>query len=411
MRLSIDANLFCWGRYSEHNVSYYNSSFGYTSACISKLDPDIIILHTSFCGLRWQAEAMTELGQTFDLIASHRALKIALPQDEFYLTDQLEYLLTRLNTSILLTCANPDLWNKLYPVLSESLTLKTILTGYVDPKFVQHANKLTRPSKMRPIPISYRAWNAEFWLGDHGRQKVKVGETFRDALNDLNIASDISLDSDDTITGDAWIQFLADSRATIGVEGGSSLVDRDGSLRLSVVRFLEKKPASSFEATSKACFNDDRNSLELKCLSPRHLEAVATRTLQFLVGGEYNGVLKPGRHYVQISSNFDNIKEALSILENPTKIDRITETAYREIVGTGTVSYPAFVAEIEDEFLNRVIARPVRYMDGMKRLTYLLLDWFHWRVIQAENYYVKHPKLFKILSPFKPIYRWMSNQF
>jgi len=353
---------------------------------------------------------MIALGQTFESIASHRALKIALPQDEFYLTGRLEKLLTRLNTSILLTCANPDLWNKLYPALSKSLQLKTILTGYVDPNFVRHAKKLTRPSEMRPIPISYRAWNAEFWLGDHGRQKVKVGEAFRDTLHDLNIASDISLNSDDTITGDAWIRFLADSRATIGVEGGSSLIDRDGSLRLSVDRFLEQNPGSSFEATSQACFNDDSNSLELKCLSPRHLEAVATRTLQFLIGGEYNGVLKPGRHYVRISPNFDNLKEALSILQDSTKIDRMTETAYREIIETGTVSYPAFVAEIEYEFLSPVIARPKRHMDGMKRLAYLLLDWFYWRVIQAESYYVKHPKRFKILSPFKPIFRWMTNR-
>ena len=153
---------------------------------------------------------------------------------------------------------------------------------------------------------------------------------------------------EDTLVGDDWIRFLLACRYTVGVEGGASVLDRDGSLRACCERVLAERPDATFEELEAECFPGRDGEFGLVALSPRHLEAVATRTCQVLIEGEYDGVLEPYRHYIPLRRDFSNLDDVLETMRRDEERERIVETAYREIVGSGDWSYPRFVERVEE---------------------------------------------------------------
>ena len=96
-----------------------------------------------------------------------------------------------------------------------------------------------------------------------------------------------------------------------------------------------------------ACFPGEDGRLQLFAISPRHLEACATRTCQVLVEGDYSGVLRPGEHYIPISKDLSNLDDVLEQLQSDEQRERLTEAAYRDVVASGRYGYERFVAEVE----------------------------------------------------------------
>ena len=129
------------------------------------------------------------------------------------------------------------------------------------------------------------------------------------------------------------------------------MLDRDGSLRQCCERVLAEHPDATFEELEAQCFPGRDGEFGLVALSPRHLEAVATRTCQVLIEGEYDGVLEPDRHYIPLRRDFSNLDAVLETMRRDDERERIVETAYREIVASGAWSYPRFVERLEETTL------------------------------------------------------------
>jgi hypothetical protein len=70
-------------------------------------------------------------------------------------------------------------------------------------------------------------------------------------------------------------------------------------------------------------------------ISPRHLEAVITKTAQLLVEGSYSGVLEPERHYIPVRRDFSNLDEGLERLRDVEAVEAMAERAYREVYLSG----------------------------------------------------------------------------
>ena len=116
-------------------------------------------------------------------------------------------------------------------------------------------------------------------------------------------------------------------------------------------RVLAERPDATFEELERECFPGRDGEFGLVALSPRHLEAVADRTCQVLIEGDYDGVLQPDRHYIPLRRDFSNLDEVLETMRRDEERERIVETAYREIVASGAWSYPRFVQRLEDTAL------------------------------------------------------------
>jgi hypothetical protein len=136
--------------------------------------------------------------------------------------------------------------------------------------------------------------------------------------------ADVAVDGERKLVGDAWIRLLGASRAVVGVEGGSSRVD----------------PANGLPPET-----------EIRAMSPRHLEAAATRTFQVLVEGVYSGVFEAGSHYQPVRRDLSDIDDALDHSRDPRRAQAMVDRAHAEIVTSGRYSWRTVVAEITDQVL------------------------------------------------------------
>jgi hypothetical protein len=121
--------------------------------------------------------------------------------------------------------------------------------------------------------------------------------------------------------------------------------DRDGRIRARVDAYVLEHPGASFEEIERACFPGLDGTFDYRAISPRHLEACATRTVQVLVDGSYNGILQPGTHYIPVRADFDNISEVVSQVASHEGSE-IAERAYRDVVASGRYTYEAYVAAL-----------------------------------------------------------------
>jgi len=254
--------------------------------------------------------------------------------------------INRLGITHVFPVAPPETWPQIYHGVDfKNVRFQRVLTGYLDPRMVDSVRDPAQ-TLARPIDIGYRAFDAPAWLGRFGRIKADLATAFCEAAPRHALAVDISTRTADTLLGLAWYQFLLRCKYTIGVEGGAGLLDRDGSIKRRTEDFLVQHPTASFREIEQACFPGQDGTLELTALSPRHLEACATRTCQILVQGEYNGMLQPGRHYLELRRDFSNLDEVLEVAGRDEARRAIVDTAYREVVAAAQCGYPHFVREV-----------------------------------------------------------------
>lgn len=179
LRDTISKHLYCWRSYSKHETIYVNIALGFPWEILKSLKIDVVIFHTSFCGMRWNKRVFYNFTTFVEQISQLDCLKIAVPQDEFIHTDLLCEMCEKMKVDVILTCTNASEWKKIYGVLNlEKVKLKTVLTGYLDDKNLDIISKLQKPVTDRSKYIGYRAWRAAYWLGEHAMHKVKVGEIF-----------------------------------------------------------------------------------------------------------------------------------------------------------------------------------------------------------------------------------------
>ena len=180
----------------------------------------------------------------------------------------------------------------------------------------------------------------------------EIAEVIRERAEARGLRVDISTRAEDTFYGDDWYRFLASCRYTIGIEGGASILDRDGSVRACVESRLEEKPAAGFAELEAACFPGRDGELELYAISPRHLEACATRTAQILVEGDYGGILQPGRALLRPAARPVQPRRRAGPRGRATADARrpqLADSAYRDVVASGQYTYRRLVEEVERE--------------------------------------------------------------
>lgn len=373
LRSTIHDHLYAFKNYSRHRVVYINAAFGVPRETLSRLNIDVIIYHTSFCGMRWSPEVFYNFTAEAVFLNDHPALKIAIPQDEFIHSDMLCELIRDAQIDWVLSCAYASEWSKIYAEVPEKTKILTVLTGYLDEGTVRRVSAFHKPMQDRKTDIAYRAWRAPFWLGEHGTLKVKVGEIVRDAALNLGLRCDISLDDAATILGDDWLKFMADARATVGVEGGASVLDHDGSLKSLVEAYCAANPDADFEAVRKACFAARDHELDLACLSPRHLEAAMTKTAQILIEGDYNGILQKDVHYLPLKPDFSNLSEILERLKDESALNTMVERAHKDVVQSNLYTYRGFVEGLERDIIDAATTK------GADKTQENLLRLFDWR--------------------------------
>jgi hypothetical protein len=291
-------------------------------------------------------------------------------------------------------------WSKIYPTVDfNRVRFHRALPGYLDERRVEQINQMTTSIQDCPYAIGYRAIRQrnQPWLGQHGYKKVEIAELFEERAKEFNLVTDISTRAEDILLGNDWLKFLLRCEYTIAIEGGASILDHDGSVRKRTEKYLAKNPQASFEEVESACFPDRDGELNYKAISPKHLEACATKTCQILVEGDYNGILKPGLHYLELKRDFSNLDEILHIVKEDRLRSQITYNAFRDIVGSGKYSYRTFVNEVLGSALS---AQPQKDLSGI--LDTLAYIWSRVFEIYQWIYVALMTGLIKFIRRFLP---------
>jgi len=343
-RSTVLDHLYSFGHHANARCFYLNIAIRNVPDHFMSIPFDLVIFHTTFLSIRWHRQTFIEAVKKVHALKEMPVIKVAFPQDEFINMDLVCDFIQEFNIQHVFSVADSSQWPILYPNIDQkSVQFHSVLTGYLNPKTVARIQQMGSATSDRPVDIGYRAWRAEPWLGRHGFLKTRIAEEFQRAAPSHHLSTDISTRSEDTLFGDDWLRFLLRCRYTVGVEGGASLLDWNGSIREKTQDYLERHPNAPWSEVEGACFSGLEGQIDLRALSPRQLEACATHTCQVLVEGVYSDVLKAGVHYIAIKKDLSNIDTVLDQMSNKTLRSQIAETAYRDIVASRRYEYPHFI--------------------------------------------------------------------
>ena len=315
---------------------------------LQKVSFDLVIFYLDLLNIQWPPYSLESFTKQAEYFRNLKATKIALAQDEFYKTDSLDRFIREFKIDHVFSLAAESEWPKIYPTVDfKKVKFHRALPGYLDEKRVEQIDHIAASVNERPITIGYRAIEQQNQrLGRHGYKKIEIANVFEENAKKFDLITDISTLAEDTFLGNDWLRFLLRCKYTIAIEGGASILDHDGSVREKTDSFLKKYPHASFDEVEEACFHGRDGELNYMAISPKHLEACATRTCQILVEGDYNGILIPGLHYIELKRDFSNLDQVLLDVKQDHLRARITENAYRDIVASGIYSYHTFVKQV-----------------------------------------------------------------
>lgn len=363
-RQNFDDHLYCFRRYphDDEQIVYFNAFFNTLPGWLPAGCLDVIVLHASFLFVAWKDRAkFRRLMDKLQVLEKLAPVKIALPQDEYVNTDLLTECFQRLGVQhVFSTCAAGE-WSKIYAGLDfTQVRFHQILSWYFAPDILERIDNIRRQTPSRTIDVGYRASDMPIWLGRHGLMKRRVGEVFQAAAQATSLVTDISTRNQDLLYGLDWYRFMARCKYVLGVESGSSILDRDGSIRACTEAYIQANgAAASFEEIEARCFPNSDGNVEMHLISARHLEACAMRTCQILVEGDYHGILEPFRHYIPLKADFSNLAQVLEWVKQDHLRQQIVENAYTDIVGSGKYTYASLVGSIWQAVAPELAGHPV----------------------------------------------------
>jgi hypothetical protein len=191
----------------------------------------------------------------------------------------------------------------------------------------------------RRIDIGYRARRLPDWYGRLGHVKSDVSDKLNEARARKSIKIDASCEEEDRLYGQAWIDFLCDSKVSVGTESGSSTLDMDG-------RFYEewqdKSRLGTYEFVEPVTAN-------YAAISPRIFEYAAAKSLLALTPGEYSGILVAGIHYFELQPDLSNLEDLVLLMSDAVRREKLINNAYEDLILSNNFGYEQMVSEIDQQ--------------------------------------------------------------
>lgn len=312
---------------------------------------DVIVLNSTVLTAVTGVVALARIRERLAFLADSPAFKIALPQDDYYCSEELDALVTDWRCDVVHTVC-PEHWGVLYPrFLASGGNLTLGYTGYVTPRMRDLAN-IAVPREHRRYDVVYRATGRPGFPNGLAMVKSKLGDRFLANFGDRTWRTDISTDSRRMIMGAAWWRFLADSRTTLGSNSGSSVLIRNHGVVARIANYRAEHPDDGYEDVVAACI-PAQDQIEFTAVSPRVLEAALVETTQLLVPGPYSGLIEAGVHYWPLRADCSNEDGIVRVLE-----DRALQTRLAAACKEAVLSTPAIQVE---HFLTALTVHAVRH--------------------------------------------------
>lgn len=280
----------------------------------------------------------------FQRLAALKRPKILFIQDEYRWVDRTSAAIRDLGISVVFTVVNRDAIRQIYKgPWFDNVRFEETLTGFVPEALLERP---VPDYAARAIDVSYRARKVPSWLGEFGQEKWVIGEKFSADSARYGLKCDIAMTESSRIYGDAWIDFVANSKAVLGTESGASFIDFAGGIQREVEAYERQHPDAPFSDVQQRYLAGD-GQIVIHVISPRCFEAAALKTLMIMYPGTYSGALEAGRHYLALARDHSNMDEVVSTIRDPAKAEKIIRAAYHEVANSGAWTFKAFVAHFD----------------------------------------------------------------
>ena len=396
LRNTIKMYLECFEKYSNHDVFYYNSRFKFSNY-LKKKKWDLIIFHTTFLITRSYKDLFDKLIENINFLKKYECLKVALPQDEaaggkylceFFGDFEVKIIFTEIFLDSDIKIIYKTLKNK------NKVKIVKVLSGYVDSSEIKHYEKY---SKTKTIDFSYRVFSAKARNGYLGYQKILIGNLFKEKLAKSKFSFDISMNVKKTIYGLKWIKFMANSKYTLGIEGGSSLYDPEYKFKDKCLEYEKKNPNASFREIEAECFKNKDNLVSCAVITPRMFEAAMAKTCLILKEGSFSGILKKNVHYIPIKKDYSNIDNIIKNL-NDKEREKITERCHRDLIKSGNYTYEKFVKNFFKEISPNHLQTKSVTSNYQKFLNYFFKELYQFYCSYFAKYKVNFMPYYYILK-------------
>ena len=357
--------------FQEHScfkVWLVNTELGFPEV-LRDYDFQVIVLHYSLFG--WLPFSLSEEFLEY-LDESKGSYKIAFFQDEYRYWPERSELLNRYKVDCVYTCIEPAYYKETYQRYTQVPRLLTYIPGYVSDEVVKLSKEVTKPDGERTLDIGYRGRQSFHYMGRAAREKHEIGTRFLELASGLGLKMDISSEEHKRIYGNKWLAFLANSRATLGVEAGVSIFDIDNTIIPQYQQMVAEQPDITFEEVyDKLLFRHDGQGIYYRTISPRVFEAAAVHTCQILFEGKYSGIVKPMVHYIPLKKDFSNFDQVIEMYRDKSFRRELTDNAYRDLIASGNYHYKCFIKKLDSILMEMGMNSEVDYQDVRKLTVFL----------------------------------------
>ncbi|OGV48320.1 MAG: hypothetical protein A3F46_07645 [Legionellales bacterium RIFCSPHIGHO2_12_FULL_42_9] len=294
-------------------------------------------------------------------LAEYSGIKFLFLQDEYQRVNQIQDFLAQTGFHVLFTLVNPHYLKTSYPDQRLINLIKIpVLTGYVSEDMKTYSST---PIRDRGIDVSYRARRCEFWLGRLAYEKQWIADEFIKQTEARGLKLDISLEEQDRIYNDAWLDLLGHSKAVLGTESGSSIWDFDRSIEKKTNQFLKKNRQANFETVYENVLKEHDGIIMYSAISPRVFEAAAMKTAMIMFPGYYSGVCEADKHYIVLENDFSNLESVLEKLNDVDFLQELVERTHQDLIVSGRYAQEVFAQKITD-VLQRLIPKKSSYFES-----------------------------------------------
>lgn len=336
----------------EHNYIYHDTLFSLPNY-VRDISFDAIILDVTFLCARWSpSEAFRQLRESYSFVKDCNAVKIAFPQDEYDCNEVLDDWMCDWNVDVVYSVISSN-WEFLYPNYHKQGLIKLGYTGYINETLI---NMERRPFEQRSIDIGYRARKLLPYFGCIGEVKWTIGRDVEIACINKSMELDIKLGEAGYLSGNQWLDFINNTKFTLGSNSGSSLLDPRGQIQYKVKKYLADYPDAKFKEVEESCFKGLDRHYSFTAISPRVMEAALLDSCQILVEGEYSGIIKPWEHYIPIKDDASDFDDVYMAMHDKTLVKQLVmncRTAILECEDLRCGNRSVKVIDIIDEFISR----------------------------------------------------------
>lgn len=315
---------------SGHNYLYHDTALPLPQF-IKDTPFDLIVLDvTLLCGRWLPVKTFDRLKSEYSFVKDSNAVKIAFPQDEYDCNELLDEWMCEWRVDIVYSVI-AEHWDLIYPKYHKVGEIRLGYTGYIDETLM---DVKVKPFDSRRIDVGYRARKLLPYFGRIGETKWTIGRDFSRRAEAVCLNIDIELGEQGTLLGQSWLDFINDSKFTLGANSGSSLLDPRGKIQYDVRAYVRNHPDAPFEEVEAACFKGLDGLHEFTAISPRVMEAALLNSCQILVEGHYSGLIQPWEHYIPINSDASDFERVFEAMQDQQSVQKMISRCRSAILDT-----------------------------------------------------------------------------